>query len=291
MIKVFPWKSKYRKFRVATRKFHRLFHMVHSIRTYGCLDVTCSGRWEHFHKFACKKVYMRSTKRSDTFLSEIHHWHYYQRCLSQLVAVKLGKQNKTRKQANKTPVLDRPLPKIGWRLVGNTKDLVKFVWFRTPNKWSRGCYLTTREKQMVSRTHGPFIPSKRPLLSDSSRLSLVNMKMRILNSKIAFVLWTTSHYIQFIMVRISRFERLPTTMASHGLMQFDSSMNQKMLERNTNLIVSQKFNMGLLLSEPFAYYFSQRCLKTPEMGVAMTECAVCLLNGWMGATQLMQRRA
>ena len=77
--------------KVGTRKFHRLFHMVNAIRQFGNSDVTCSGRWEHFHKFVAKLQYKRTSRRKKNFSREMHEVHLFLRHLDALTDYQEGK--------------------------------------------------------------------------------------------------------------------------------------------------------------------------------------------------------
>jgi hypothetical protein len=103
-----------------TRKLHRLFHMLHAIKEFGCLDITCSGRWEHFHKFAAKLQYQRTSKRKCEYTKEMHGVHVFLRHLEQLTSHHVKDHRPwfvaTQTKKQETERLQVPLPPCGWRV-------------------------------------------------------------------------------------------------------------------------------------------------------------------------------
>ena len=141
--------------KVGTRKFHRLFHMVNAIREFGNSDVTCSGRWEHFHKFVAKLQYKRTSRRKSNYSREMHEVHLFLRHIEALTDyqerkgrawfVGLGKTSAAADGAGNTR-LNSPIDaSLGFRFRPDAKNC--FVVDTTRNRWTggAGCHLTVPE--------------------------------------------------------------------------------------------------------------------------------------------------
>jgi hypothetical protein len=157
MIEVFGhWKNKKNnRKKVGTRKFHRLFHMANSLRQFGNLDVTCSGRWEHYHKFVAKRQYLRTSRRKENYSREMHEVHLFLRHLEALTEYQelhgskwfedLGKAACTKGAAGtEGGKLQRPLPACGFVVRPHS---AKFSVNTTAAKWTggSGCHLSAHE--------------------------------------------------------------------------------------------------------------------------------------------------
>ena len=142
--------------KVGTRKFHRLFHMVNAIRQFGNSDVTCSGRWEHFHKFAAKLQYKRTSRRKKNFSREMHEVHLFLRHLDALTDyqerrgcawfIQLGNKASSAAEDTGSSRLNSPLdPALGFRMLTESKKC--FVVDTVGNTWtgSAGCHLSATE--------------------------------------------------------------------------------------------------------------------------------------------------